>query len=82
MRLNGKWISNIFVQETPSGTVNGVNTSFTTTNNPIFASAHLLFVNGLLLQQGIHYSISGNTITMTAAPATGQSLLSVYIRSL
>jgi len=82
MLLNGKWINNIFVQETPNGTVDGVNTSFTTSNNPIFTSAHLLFVNGLLLQQGVHYTISSNTITMTIAPATGQSLLSVYIRSL
>lgn len=82
MRLNGKWISNIFVQETPTGTVDGVNTSFATTNNPIFTSAHLLFVNGLLLKQGTHYSISGNTITMSIAPAIGQQLMSIYIRSL
>lgn len=80
--LNGKWISNIFVQEIPTGTVNGANTSFTLTNNPIFTSAHLLFVNGLLLVNGVHYTISGNTITMTTAPAFGQTLVSVYIRSL
>jgi len=82
MLLNGKWLSNIFVQEIPTGTVDGVNTSFTTSNNPIFTNAHLLFVNGILLVQGVHYTISGNTITMTTAPATGQALVSVYIRSL
>jgi hypothetical protein len=80
--LNGKFIRNIFVQETPGGTVDGVNTSFTVSTNPIFTSAHLLFVNGILLKQGVHYTISGNTITMTSAPANGQSLYSVYIRSL
>jgi hypothetical protein len=82
MLLRGKFIANIFVQETPSGTVDGVNTSFTTTHNPIFISAHLLFVNGILLRQGVHYTISGNTITMTLAPASGQVLISVYIKGL
>ena len=81
MLLNGKWLRNIFVQETPSGTVNGSNVTFTVTNNPIFTSAHLLFVNGLVYKQSVHYTISGNTITFTIAPAAGSSLLSVYIRS-
>lgn len=80
--LNGKWIANIFVQEVPSGTVNGSNVTFTLSNNPIFTSAILLHVNGVLLIQGTHYSISGNTITMTSAPVAGQLLHAVYIRSI
>lgn len=80
--LNGKWISNIFVQEIPSGTVNGANTSFTLTSNPIFTSAIKLYVNGILLIQGTHYSITGNAITMVTAPASGQTLYATYIRSI
>jgi hypothetical protein len=80
MLLRGKFIANIFVQETPTGDVDGVNVTFTTTNNPIFTTAHLLFINGILLRQGVHYTISGNTITMTLAPASGQVLTSVYIK--
>lgn len=80
--LRGKFIANIFVQETPAGDVDGVNTSFTTTHNPIYVSAHLLFINGVLLRQGVHYTITGNSITMTIAPALGQVLTSVYIRGL
>ena len=82
MLLNGKWISNIFVQEVASGTVNGVNVTFTLTNNPIFTSAILLYLNGVYLTPGVHYNISGNTITMTIAPAAGQVLSAAYIRPL
>ena len=57
MLFNGKWISNIFVQEIPSGTVDGVNVTFTQANNPIFTSAHILFVNGVYLVPGVHYTL-------------------------
>lgn len=80
--LNGKWIGNIFVQEQPSGTVNGVNDTFTLTSNPIFTQACIVFLNGVFLTQGVHYTISGNTITFTAPPDTGQQLAAFYIRSI
>jgi len=79
---SSKWFKNYFVQETPSGTVNGVNDTFTLTHTPLFNSMHFLFVNGLFLSQGVHYTISGNTITMLVIPATAQHLVSVYIRSI
>lgn len=79
--LNGKWFRNIFVQETPSGLVNGSNTTFTLTHTPIFNSAHILYINGLAMSQGVHYTLSGNTITMLITPAAGQLLYSFYLRS-
>ena len=81
---SSKWFRNFFVQETPSGTVNGVNDTFTLTHTPVFNSMHMLHVNGLLLSQGVHYTLSGNTITFLSGfiPATASHLLSVYIRSL
>jgi len=80
--LNGKWVENIFIQEAPSGTINSSNVNFTLTYSPIFTSAIIVFVNGVALTQTAHYSVSGNAITFTAAPATGSSILAVYIRSL
>lgn len=80
--LNGKFIRNIFVQEQPTGTVNGVNDEFTLSHNPIFLSAHLLFLNGVLLAQGVHYILTGNEIKFSKPPAAGQVIMSVYIRSL
>jgi hypothetical protein len=66
-------------QETPSGTVNGSNTSFTLVNTPV-ASTLSLVLDGLTLIQGAgkDYTISGTTITMATAPATAQKLYATY----
>ena len=80
--FNGKWFSNIFVQEGLTGTVNGVNDTFTVSNNPIFTSAIMIFINGVYLTPTVHYSVSGNTITFVTPPAAGQVPRAVYIRSL
>jgi hypothetical protein len=68
------------VQEIPSGTVNGTNTTFILSNTPPANSAVVLTMNGLTLVQGSgnDYTISGATITMLSAPATGQKLYAVY----
>lgn len=63
-------------RETPSGTVNGSNTSFTLANTP--PSGIDLFQDGIYLTPTTDYSVSGTTITMVTAPATGQSLYAVY----
>lgn len=68
------------VQETPSGTVNGSNVTFTLANTPGSVSTVTLTVDGLRLTQGSgkDYTISGATITMGTAPAVGQVLWAVY----
>jgi hypothetical protein len=78
--LQGKWIGQIFSQEVPSGTVNGSNTAFTLSDSPHSSEAVLLMLNGLFLEQGTDYTISGTAITMTTAPVVGQKLFSFYVK--
>jgi len=61
--------SGIVDLETPSGTINGSNTSFTLANTPITGSVHL-YKNGQLLSPTTDYTISGSTITMVIAPTS------------
>jgi hypothetical protein len=64
--------------ETPAGTVNGVNHTFILARTPVAGSVKI-FENGLLLSPGgVHYSIAAATITMNTAPATGALLLAEY----
>ncbi len=64
----------------PTGSINGTNTSFTLPNSPNPAASLQLFLNGVLQQQGTgkDYTLSGATITMVVAPATGDVLLAWY----
>lgn len=73
-------ISAGLVQEIPSGTVNGSNTSFTLANTPGASATVILHLDGMVLTQGAgkDYTLSGSTITMAVAPALGQSLWAVY----
>lgn len=65
-------------QEVPSGTINNSNVTFTITTAPTTAAGFELFQDGLVLVQGVDYTISGTTITMTVAPNFGQTLYAVY----
>lgn len=67
-------------RETPSGAVNGSNTSFVLSNTP-FTGSEEVFLNGLLQDAGAgnDYTISGDTITMLSAPLTGDKLRVNYI---
>lgn len=62
-------------RETPSGAVNGSNTSFTLANTPVVGSEEV-FLNGLLQEPGAgnDYTISGATISYLAAPVTTDRL--------
>jgi len=66
--------------ETPVGTPNGVNPTFTLNHIPLPAASLHLFRNGLLQKVGKDYLLSGNTITfLTAAlPQTGDELSASY----
>jgi hypothetical protein len=68
------------LQETPSGTVNGSNVTFTLANTPPSSTTVILMLDGLVQIQGSgnDYTISGSTITMLTAPATGQKLYATY----
>jgi hypothetical protein len=62
-------------RETPTGTVNGVNATFTLANTPL-ANTEEIYLNGLLQEPGAgnDYTISTSTITMLNIPATGDRL--------
>lgn len=65
-------------QETPAGAVNSSNVTFTLSQAPGSAAALDLFLDGLILYQGVDYSLSGSTITMTSPPLFGQTLYATY----
>jgi hypothetical protein len=71
--------SSFVTRETPGGTINGVNTTFTLANTPL-VNTEQIFLNGLLLEPGAgnDYTISGATITMLIVPATGDRLKANY----
>jgi len=80
-RLDGRALKKFEVKETPSGTINGSNTAFTLALTPHENEAVELYLDGLYLIEGTDYTLSGTSITMTPAPALGQSLKAQYTRN-
>ena len=66
-------------QEIPSGVINGVNEIFTLSQSPINASSVVVKCDGLLLTQGVDYSILGQVLTLNPPPALAQTLSVWYI---
>jgi hypothetical protein len=65
--------------ETPSGTINSVNTTFTLVSSPNPAASLMLHLNGVLQTAGgVDYTLAGNTITYVTAPATGDKHIAWY----
>ncbi len=71
--------SNFVDKETPSGAINGVNTTYTLASPPTSGSEHV-YLNGMLQEVGAgnDYTISGSTITMLTAPLTGEKIKVSY----
>lgn len=67
------------VQEAPSGSINDSNVSFTLSHTPSASARVLLYLDGMFQRQGTDYTISSATITMIAAPATGQTMDAFYL---
>lgn len=60
--------------ETPTGAVNGTNVTFTASNDPLY-----LIVDGLIKIEGIHYTYSGGTITISSTDdAPYQYIRAIY----
>lgn len=72
--------SNFADNETPAGTINGVNTAFTLAFTPSPLTSLLLFYNGQVLDAGAgnDFTITGAAITMLFAPATASKLRAWY----
>lgn len=73
----GGGASTVF-QEAPTGAVNSINVTYTLPHTPTANANVSLYLDGIIQYQGIDYTISGATITMTAAPVTNQTLWAVY----
>lgn len=73
--------SNYVVRETPSGAVNGSNTSFTLAHTPV-SGTEQVFLNGLLQEPGVgnDYTVNGASITMLFAPATNDKIRVTYLK--
>lgn len=70
----------IETQETPSGTVNSSNVTFTLANTPVTNASLKVYLDGTLQENPAHYSVSTTTITFVTAPSTGQRVYATYSR--
>jgi hypothetical protein len=64
--------------EVPSGSVNGINRTFTLSNAPNPALSLALYLNGVLQQQTTDYALSSSTITTASPPQIGDVLEAFY----
>lgn len=80
MKAGNRFINEGFVEEVPSGTVNGSNLVFTLSFTPEDSAGVNVFVNGLLQKVTTHYSVSGATLTFVAAPALAQDVFVTYTK--
>lgn len=65
-------------QETPAGSVDGLNVNFTISLSPINADALCVYIDGLLETKN-NYSYSTGTITFNVAPSLGQKIAVFYL---
>lgn len=75
---SGGGMGNVIV-ETPSGTIDGSNTTFIITDTPK-TNSQILTVNGQFQRLGIDYTILGKTITMLWNIPTSSDIFIWYVR--
>jgi hypothetical protein len=66
-----------WIKETPAGTLNGTNTSFTLSFTPIVGSLTLFYGASVQLE-GADFTLSGATITFASAPASSARFQARY----
>ena len=68
--------------ETPTGTINGTNKTFTVVTAPITGAIMLVYTPlnqpTQFLQYGNDFTVSGSTLTLLVAPLTGSALTANY----
>lgn len=64
--------------ETPTGTINGTNTDFTTALTPV-ANTLKVVLNGQIQYSTTDYTLTGTTIAFVSAPITGSTLRVWYL---
>lgn len=73
--------ANMPVHEIPTGAVNGSNVSFSLSYSPVNAASLWFMVDGRVLE-ATEFSVSGTLVTLAAAPATGQAIDAIYLRTI
>lgn len=68
---------NSIIGETPSGTMNGSNATFTLTHTPVTGTL-ALFLDGIRLSSPGDYTWSGATLTMINKPYAGDVFIADY----
>lgn len=72
---------NIIINETPTGTINGINVTFDTEYSYTSGSTQL-YKNGIRMEKDINYVENGGTeIELTAAPIVGDNLKIDYVKA-
>jgi hypothetical protein len=67
------------IQEVPAGAIDNSNVVFTLSQTPAQAAGVALYLDGLIIFQGVDYTIAGSTITLTSiVPNFGQTIYSTY----
>jgi hypothetical protein len=80
-RVVGTSVMPVFADaEVPGGTANGTNLTFTLAFAPSPIVSLKLYKNGMLLQQHADYTVSGLTVTFSAAaaPSAGDQIVAYY----
>ena len=77
--FKGKFFQSMFTKETPTGTINGVNTDFTLSVVPASSQTVLVFIDGLMQTITTDYTLSNQTISFVNAPALGQEINVFYL---
>jgi hypothetical protein len=67
-----------FVRETPAGTLDGSNATFTLSYTPSPAASLVIYLNGVEQDQTRWCSVSGTTITFTVAPKAADKIIAQY----
>ena len=68
--------------EVPTGSKDGSNRDFTLANNPE-ANKHMVYLNGLLQEEGQDYSLSGSNViqfALDSIPQTGDKVIVSYLK--
>jgi hypothetical protein len=73
-------IPNFADEETPVGATNGSNAVFSLAHTPNPAASLILIRNGLVMKQGMDYTVSGSTVTFSGAaiPQSGDTIQVFY----
>jgi hypothetical protein len=75
-------VSEFVWNEVPTGSKDGSNRDFTLANNPE-ANKHMVYLNGLLQEEGQDYSLSGSNViqfALDSIPQTGDKVIVSYLK--